>query len=348
MQPASGPRVVVQPRPEPRLAVWASIRLSSLLEMSEPDYRKWLSSLETDPLYRKLRAWPGGAVVRREPRPGSRFAWGARSTADAEGVAGLASLPGLDLESSSWIRKIGLERFERAFLRSDDPAERLEAARQAGLTPEQAERIARIVDSAELLSQERSPAPALEAPVHCVASIEREGRAFAVAYYSPHYLRGRYRVDYPSLSAVKAALHPREWARARELLRQLELANRKLSALGRILESLPAWQPEFLETGDPRALRTLRQNAAAKELGLGPSAVCRALAGRSVRLPNGREAALSEFFPSQRWRTARLVAELARAEPKRTDDEIRRELESRFGLVVTRRLVSLRRAEAGE
>lgn len=313
--------------------------------MSEGEYRRWLGAIEADPLYQRLRAWPGGAIVRREPRPGSRFAWGARAAGDVEGAPGAASLPGLDPEAAGWIRRIGLEAFERAFLRSDDPASREEAARAAGLTPQQAERVGRIVDSAELLSEDAGPRPPLSAPIHCVAAFEREGPGWAVAYFSPHYLRGRYRVDYAALAAARARLSAGEWGRARELLGRLELANRKISALGRVLEALPGLQPEFIATGDPGALEPLRQNAVAKELALSPSALCRALAGRSVLLPRGREVGLGDFFPSTRWRTSRLVAELAAERPESTDEELRLELERRHGLVVTRRLVSLRRSE---
>lgn len=326
--------------------MWTSIRISSLLEMSEVEYRRWLSAIEADPLYQRLRAWPGGPIVRREPRPGARFAWGARAAGEVESVASAASLPGLDPQVAGWIRRLGLQAFERAFLRSDNPAARLEAALAAGLTPEQAEGVGRIVDSAELLRDAESVRPPLSAPVHCVAAFEREGPGWAVAYFSPHYLRGRYRVDYAALAAARAQWSAGDWGRLRELLGRLELANRKISALGRVLEALPGLQPEFIGTGDPGTLKPLRQNAAVKELALSPSALCRALAGRSVLLPRGREVELAAFFPSPRWRTSRLVAELAAQLPEATDEELRLELKRRHGVVVTRRLVSLRRAEA--
>lgn len=317
--------------------------------MSEPDYRDWLKALEGDPLFARLRSWNGRAVIRREPRPGARFAWpeSALGGKDVAGPSGLGALSDLDEETAGLVRKLGLEAFERAFLRGEETAQRRAAAAAAGLTEAEGERVARLVDSLAFFENEKNingttERFALGRP-HCIASIERTPEGYAVAYVSTHYLRGRYRVDYAALSGLKSSLPRAEWARVRELVRQLELANRKLSALGRILEALPSLQPAFLSAGDPESLVPLRQNAVARELGLSPSAICRALAGRSVRVPRGREVALSAFFPSTRARTERLIALVAGGRPDATDEQIRGELEARHGLSVTRRLVNLRR-----
>ncbi|MBI4349093.1 MAG: hypothetical protein HY553_19805 [Elusimicrobia bacterium] len=340
LTPVNSPDVVVLPRPEPRPSLWTSIRLSGLLELAEPEYRRWLAGIEADPLYARLRA---GRLVRREPRRDARFAWPTGAPADGELLAGPAtSLPGLDDELVRCIRRLGRETFERAFLRGEDPGERAAAAAAAGLGTGEAERVCALVDSL-WTCEPPAPAPALEAPVSCVAALEREGEGWSVAYYSPHYLRGRYRVDYDALAAARGAWSPDEASRVRELVRQLELANHKLSALGRILEALPRLQPAFLATGDPDALRPARQNALARELAVSASTICRALAGRAVRLSQGRLVALADFFPTTRPRTERLIALAAAERPDATDEQLRRDLESRFGLRVTRRLVNLRR-----
>lgn len=346
-------KLLVQPRADVRPA-WLSARLASVLDLPEPEYRRWLRALESDPLFARLRAWPGGPVVRREPLAGARFAWrrlpraSGAEAAEERGFPSPGAMPGLDDELAECVRRIGLEAFERCYLKGDDPRQREAAARDAGLDARQAERVARLVD--ELWIGEdalAAPASGLGAPVHCVAAIERGADGFYPAYLFPDYLRGRYQVDYAALPGLKAALGAEDWTRARELLRQLELANRKLGALSRIIDALPRLQPEFFASEDPDALRPLRQNAAAAELRLSPSAVCRALAGRAVRTPRGRELALGGFFPSARRRNARLIARAVAEAPEATDEEIRSRLSRAHGLRVTRRLVNLRRREAG-
>ena len=113
----------------------------------------------------------------------------------------------------------------------------------------------------------------------------------------------------------------------------------------RLMEILVAGQAEFILRGD-RFLQPLTRARVAAEIGVHESTVSRAVAHKSIALPDGRIIPLSKFFDrslSVRDRIKEIVTQEARP---LTDDEIVEILE-REGVQVARRTIAKYRAMEG-
>jgi len=111
------------------------------------------------------------------------------------------------------------------------------------------------------------------------------------------------------------------------------------------MEILVAGQAEFILRGD-RFLQPLTRARVAAEIGVHESTVSRAVAHKSIALPDGRIIPLSKFFDrslSVRDRIKEIVTQEARP---LTDDEIVEILE-RQGVQVARRTIAKYRAMEG-
>ena len=116
----------------------------------------------------------------------------------------------------------------------------------------------------------------------------------------------------------------------------------RASTLGRVIERLLDAQAAFVR--DPSAARRPFTRAAlAGELGLHESTVSRSVAGKTVRLPDGRVLALSAFFGADGG-AKEALRELLATGPARSDRLLAEQLAAR-GHQVARRTVAKYRAE---
>jgi RNA polymerase sigma-54 factor len=106
----------------------------------------------------------------------------------------------------------------------------------------------------------------------------------------------------------------------------------------RITEYLLEHQPALM-ADKPAADRHLTRAEAAADLGLNPSTVSRATAGKYVMLPSRRVLPFAVFFDGSRAVCARLDAILAAEERPLTDSELCQRLEQ-AGYSVARRTVA--------
>lgn len=119
----------------------------------------------------------------------------------------------------------------------------------------------------------------------------------------------------------------------------------RTGALEQVMKKLAYFQREFILHGESK-LRPLTRAALAKELGLHESTISRAVAGKSVQLPDGRIVPLSLFFETHRSVRA-VLRELVRRENRPlTDAELVESLRC-AGFHVARRTVSKYRAMEG-
>lgn len=110
------------------------------------------------------------------------------------------------------------------------------------------------------------------------------------------------------------------------------------STMRRITEYLVEQQPGLV-AGEPAADHNLTRTKVAADLGLNPSTVSRAMAGKYVMMPSRRMLPFATFFDSSRAACARLEAILAAEERPLTDSELCTRLE-RAGHKVARRTVA--------
>jgi RNA polymerase sigma-54 factor len=113
----------------------------------------------------------------------------------------------------------------------------------------------------------------------------------------------------------------------------------------RLMEILVAGQAEFILRGD-RFLRPLTRARVAAEIGVHESTISRAVAHKSIALPDGRIIPLSKFFDRSLSVRDR-IKEIVEQEPRPlTDDEIV-EILDREGIHVARRTIAKYRAMEG-
>lgn len=127
------------------------------------------------------------------------------------------------------------------------------------------------------------------------------------------------------------------------LLSRAEDLGRRASLLFRILEEVVRVQERFLKTGREEDLVACSRRDIARRLGVHQSLVARAVYGRSVVLPSGREIPLAALLrPSSVIIAARIACVLSDG-IRRTDHQLCQELYRRYGMEVPRRTVAYHR-----
>jgi transposase len=322
---------------------------AQLLEMPEDEFARFIGEVERSPLF--IRLYHKDRIIRRQRQPGADIS---RRVFDNEPVvADIGSFSAEELlagrdELAQLVLRIGPEDFKRYFLYAETELNVSDIASACGLTVDEVGRINRLIDDFSVSAEFYHPSSVNDEVLHYtrVASVERGPDGFIVGYYSPGNARGRYVIDYGKLTNLKetGAYTEAEAREMRTLLRRLEMINQRRDTLFRILEMVIARQNLYLESGDAKSLLPLSQKEVAQKTGLAASSVSRCIAARSVDTPWG-EMPLKEFFPRPRRFRRDLVARMIAAEERPMSDEaLRRRLNERFGVVVSRREVaSLRR-----
>jgi DNA-directed RNA polymerase specialized sigma54-like protein len=163
---------------------------------------------------------------------------------------------------------------------------------------------------------------------------------FRVEYFVPHLARGRYRVDKDAWARRKVSLSPGERRRAAELLGRAEALSLRADTFHRVLVEALDSEKEWLSGGEDAALRVLSQREAGRRLGLSSSTVSRAVAGRSVETPWGRQIRLADLFPQKKRVLREILSENAEALAGLSDRAVQEWLLSRRQLRVPRRTVN--------
>ena len=148
--------------------------------------------------------------------------------------------------------------------------------------------------------------------------------------------RIRLRVDPLHRQVAKVDHQVAGWVRRGDFFRAR--LRERWSTMRRITEYLLEQQPGLV-AGEPTADRRLTRAEAAVDLGLNPSTVSRAMAGKYVMLPSRRVLPFAAFFDGSRAVCAHLEAILAAEERPLTDSELCKRLE-RAGHRVARRTVA--------
>ena len=188
---------------------------------------------------------------------------------------------------------------------------------------------------------------ALHAPDVCITLLsEAAGGGLAVEVFAP--LSGWLRVN-PEFKAAVAECTGEERERWLQTVAEAALVTKCLQqrnhTMRRLMEVLALAQREFILGGDGDLRPTTRVQIA-QTLGLHESTISRAVAGKSVALPDGRVIQLSKFFDrslSVRDRVRSLI--LAENRPL-TDDDIAEAL-AQQGVNVARRTVAKYRKMLG-
>jgi len=132
------------------------------------------------------------------------------------------------------------------------------------------------------------------------------------------------------------------------LLKRLETVNLRQNTMFRVLESLTKLQAEFLGSRSEESKRPISLRMLAHRLDLAPSTVSRALSGRSVLLPWGKEIPLIELLPGRRRILREVLSRWLEENLRVTDSSLAERLRQERGIRVSRRTVNAVRNELGK
>lgn len=323
---------------------------ATLLEMPEEEFQRLIAEIETSPLFHRL--YQQERVIRRSRSPRTDIAPGFYEL-KAELIAD-TSPP--DIEALIFNKKhlieqiqgLGIEKFKRYFLFPESGASEEEIAQECTLAVTEVRKINRLIDELSILSEFYHPSALISGEVYYtrVASVERDRDGFIIGYFSPSLARGRYTIDYERFEQLKDSLTEAETRQARQLLKRLELVNTRKDTLTRVLQAVVERQTLYLESGDLKALLPLSQKELARKLGLAPSSVSRAMRGKSIDTPWGKEIPLKHLFPRPRSFKKELLRQLIETEEDIASDEaIKAKLLEKFGVAISRRSVASLRKE---
>jgi hypothetical protein len=336
-------------------ALLGRLKMADWIEMPEREFAREIADIERDPLFKKLHF--GGAespgVIRRQRWPrgrmaGSFFEFNEAVLAGGERVRVEELLAEGD-ELMPKIRKMGREAFEKFFLFADEALPVAELAKRTGLTVREVEEVndllLKIGAEAEFVPARLEAAPA--SGQVCLARLSMDGGDPEFEFFSPYWARGLYQVRYDLLETLKGtgALAPPELKKLPRLLKRLETVNLRQNTVFRIMESVTKLQAGYLGSRREDEKLPISLRMLARRLDLAPSTVSRAIAGRSVLLPWGKEAALIRFLPGRR-RVLRDILSLwfkdAQGQP---DSFFADKLRQERGIRVSRRTVNAVRNE---
>jgi len=330
------------------------LKMARWFGMREPDFAREVEKLEKDPLFVKLAGGLPGRppAIRRQPWPRSRFAGGLYDFDEGR----LSRGERVDVEEMMAkraallpkIRRMGVEAFEKHFLYGEDALPLEEIARRTGLSLEEVREIHEFLlevgAKAEFFTATREPVRGYT----CLAKISVQAPKPEFAFNAPYWARGLYHVRYDDIEKLKGegGLTGRERTRLRGLLKKIETLNLRQNTLFRILEAVTGLQEAYLKRGQDAPLLPISLRKLSQRLGLAPSTVSRALSGRSVGLPWGKEVPLIRLLPGRRRVLRELIGRfLEEPGPRPTDARIAERLLAEHRIRVARRTVNAVRRE---
>jgi RNA polymerase sigma-54 factor len=332
------------PRTAHQTGLRARVEFAQLLAAPEREVAETVRELEGEPLFRRL---VDAGVVAIDAYASARFA--ARRFAGYELRSTGEGLPEAIDGNSDEIRllsRLGRELFEEVFLRDEALTDRQRAERCA-ISEREAKRLREFVDTL-YIQAEFSAAPSQGAPAtvfSSVAGVSVEAGQPVLAFFHREIWKGRYRIDAGRREDVLGALTPTEARGMSDLLRQLELVDRRKTTLYQVLEAVLEAQAEYFITRDPDRRRPLTQRDLASRLEVCPSVINRVITNKAIELPWGVEVPLKDLLPSRKTVLRDQVYLLTSSRPGLTDDAIKGEIDRLFGVSLSRQSISQYRRE---
>jgi len=325
---------------------------ANLLEMPEDEFNRFIVQTEQTPLYRRLFQREKIISYRRFPRTelSSSFYQIKEDILADKGSLDIDSLLENKEHIVHQIQKLGIDKFKRYFLFLESGMTFEEIARACDLEVSAVREINKLIDEFSILSEFYHPSTICSESLRYskVASIEKDEKGFAIGYFSPSLARGRYSIDYARFEELKVAgvFSEAEVKEARQLFKRLELINSRKDTLTQILQNIMDKQALYLESGDLKSLLPFSQKELAQKIGVAPSSVSRAIRGKSIDTPWGREIPLKDFFPRPKRFRKELLRQLLETDQGLSSDEaIRTKLWEKFGVAISRRSVASLRKE---
>lgn len=325
---------------------------ANLLEMPEDEFQRLTSEIEINPLFQRLHQKERLIHRQRFPRTDitSGFYEIKEDMVAGEGSADVESLLLNKKHIVRQIKRLGLGKFKRYFLFPESGMTVEEIAAECNLAISEVQKINRLIDELSVFSEfyKSSTLGSGMLRYFKVATVDKDKQGFIIGYSSASLARGRYSIDYGRFEELKTAgaFTEAESKEAKQLFKKLELINSRKETLTQILQAIIDRQALYLESGDLKALLPFSQKELARKMGLAPSSVSRAIAGKSIGAPWGEEIPLKYFFPRPKKFKKELLKQVLETEEGLLSDEaIREKLREKFGVAISRRSVANLRQE---
>jgi len=241
------------------------------------------------------------------------------------------------------VKRLGADRFEKYFLYGGEDV-LTQVVSDCGLCREEINKVRQFINNFSVMSEFFNPS-AIESKPRIrytkTASIEiKQKTGIHIEYFSPHMARGKYRIDYDRFEKLKMrqAMTAKEMKELESLIRRLEHVNSRKTVLHRVIEKLTVLQKAYFLSGNWQDLVPLAQARIARDIGADCGTVSRVIYGKSIVTPQGEEEIIRDFFLSRTKKVKKLVI---------TDEDIRYLLNCRYGIGVSRRLVTKCRLFSG-
>lgn len=331
------------------------VRMADWIKMPESQFAREIERLEKDPLFLKLRFGAEGSTppIARSRWPRSSFGgdfYELTQNRPASGErVGVEEALDEDHGLADIIRRMGREAFERYYLFGDEALPLPEIARRTGLEPAEARRVHELLLELGAQAEFGGAEASGGLPSTCVAAVSIEENQPYFQFLSPHWARGLYAVRYDSLEHWKSdgLLDRGELKRLPRLLRRIEIINLRQNTLFRIFDQLIRLQAPYFRSRREEHKLPISLRKLAAQLELAPSTVCRAVAGRSVRLPWGKEVPLGRLLPGRRKVMRAILSRWLDAPEHASDRQLSLRLRQEHGISVSRRTVNAIRHELG-
>ena len=335
------------------------MKLGEFMGLPEDDFQKLIKEIKNDPLFKRLTA-PDTKVIRHKKFPGTSLASSKTVPLDPAITPSQDSFelePFLTQEKDVTliIKSLGVDRFKKYFLDGGCEIALEETAEECNLTTEEVKKVNSFVDRFYLQTK-ATESPMGERPgriyYFTIASVEKEERGFSLGFFSAQMFEGRYIIDFDRFEEVKkiGEFNQDELKEIKILFDKLRLVNSRKTTIYQVIQNIIEAQPNFFESGNLKDLKFLTQASLAQKIGVEASLISRAINGKAIRIPQGREISLKTFFPTKKQLGKELIREIIEQEKTDlqnrvvkkpySDAEIRKKLRKDYGISISRRSVS--------
>lgn len=334
------------------------IELVKIYQLSEKEFAKLIKEVEEDVLFKKL-AFPQDKslkVIFREKFPktdiSEKFYELKEEFIVDKDLFNIDVLLERYKECLPIIKSIGVEKFKKYFLYDNSLMSSEEIATECGLNIDEVRKIFDLIDEISIHSEFcYSSTIEIQNSVRYVkvAEVKRHtSYGFIIYFFSPYFVRGKYRIDYNKLEQLKhkGYFSSEELKQLDKLLHKLKFINTRKSILYRILNEIIEVQRNYLLSGKDEDLVPFTQKDLANKINIDPSLVCRAINHRSIITPQGEEKPIKYFLPNEKEIAEYIVKDLILNETKPlTDKEIKNILKDKYGITKSRRSITYIRKE---
>jgi len=356
------PRPNLSNRITPQL--WGRIKLSNFMEIPEEEFRQQISQIEGHPLFKKLVTPddPQSKIISYQRFPQTdinrNFCQLNEEITTESKSPDLSPLLEKRKELIPHIKKIGLDNFKKFFLYQDDNLTTEEIAQTCKVAPAKIKAIRELMDELYILDLTH-PTPAVSSDGSKsrgtkIASIEQDKEAsedqprFKIGYFSPHYARGRYIVNYKKLVELKSqnGFSKSDFKEIERLVKHIELINARQTILYSIIKKVLDVQTEYFKTGDAGDLKPLTQQMLARHMSVHRSTINRMVNHKYIETPWGEEKYLKFFLINRKHFVKRILVQLTKDSSVILGDEtIKNMLKEKYNITLARRTICSYRNE---